>query len=185
MRSVIECSAFLVESKNNNFVKNLAQRAGFSHILHFSSLAQVEQQAKQTPICFFLFGQIDNFSKVSEILRPIRICKRHNVRFFPIIHLCDNPSSEIIKQSIANGFDDIIASPINDETINRRLRKHLNNMAIYYETARFFGPDRRRIVENNQIKRAPARGIEKCMQYSFIRDPKTGVKIVNKVIEAA
>ena len=185
MSSITECAAFLVEPQNNNSIQELAQRAGFSHIFRFSSLAQVEQQTRQTPICFFLFGQIDDFSKLSEILHPIRICKRHNVRFFPIIHFCNNPSPEIIKQYIVNGFDDIITGLVDDKSINKRLNKHLNNMMIYYETAQFFGPDRRRIVENEQIKKAPARGVEKCVQYSFIRDPKIGVKIVNKVIEAA
>lgn len=192
MEHTLKCAAFLFDenlnvsnNNTNSFAKEIAHGVGFSSVLQYNSLAQVEKQSTQTPICFFLFEQVSDISQLNKIMKQLRTCKRHNVRFFPLIYLCDFPSPEIITQCISMGFDDIITKPTDEVGVKKRLSMQLERPLTYYETDGFFGPDRRRIAGKNQLKKTQQRGIEKCLQYKFERNTKEGISIISKTIEAA
>ncbi len=182
----MDCTAFLVGSSNKESLSyKIARNVGFTSILPFNSLAEVEKQSVYTPICFFLFEEVSDISLLDDIIKRIRRCKRHNVRFFPLIYLCNTPSPVTIKQCITLGFDDVIAQPKNYTHAVERFNKQLNSTLIYYETDFFFGPDRRRIADINLSRNHVTRGVEACLQYKFNRDSIHGVSILSKVTQAA
>ena len=183
----MDCTAFLVglDNKQGSIAYETAQRAGFSTIKPFTSLADVEKQTVNSAICFFLFEEVSDILSLSETIKPIRLCKRHDVRFFPLIYLCDEPSSDIIRQCISNGFDDIIVNPKTNSNIKQRLIKQLDSIITYFETDSFFGPDRRRIADINLSKNANLRGKEKCLQIKFTRNVQNGSAIKSSIVQAA
>ncbi len=187
MKNYFKCSAFLLGSddKPGKATYKIVENAGFASIFPFTSLADIERVSAQTPICFILFEQVDNILSLQSVLGRFRKCRRQNVRFFPLIYLCNTPSPKTIRQCVNIGFDDIIALPIDDEGLKSRLARQLNRTIIYFETKDFFGPDRRRISDKYLSTNPIPRGVEKCLQYKFIRDVEKGIIISSKAYQPA
>lgn len=183
----MDCAAFLVglNNKQGSIAYEIAERAGFSVIKPFISLADVETQTVNNAVCFFIFEEVNDLLSLRKTIKPIRSCKRHNVRFFPLIYLCNEPSSSVIKQCISNGFDDIIVNPKNNTNTKQRLIKQLDSTVTYFETDNFFGPDRRRIADNNLSENTDLRGKEKCLQIKFTRNSQSGIVIKTSIVQAA
>jgi len=169
---------------DNDFLSvsnELAASIGFKEINKFTNLAQIELQTLENPVCFFLFDETQEVKSLKKIVDRIRACKRHKIRFFPLIYLCSNPSPDIIRQTLALGFDDVIIKPFNNN-IKTRLQLQIDKNIIYYETSEYFGPDRRRLDSKQKItKRETQKGIKYC-QYKFLRCLENGTKIIEKKI---
>ncbi len=159
--------------------------AGFNKVSDYTSLAQVEKQSFKTPIMFFIFEQADDIRYFKNIIRQIRACKRRNIRFSPLIYLCNIPSPQTIKNGIAMGFDDVIAKPFNSKKIKTRLEMQVNKVISYYETSGYFGPDRRKLEQTNNTVNSNKRKNMQYLKYKFIRNLSDGVIIKDKKMMVA
>jgi len=164
--------------------KQLATEIGFSEIKNYSNMIEIEQQSISYPVSFFLFEQISNVNIYKEVIESIRSCKRLKLRFSPLILLSDSPTPEFIRQSITIGFDDIISQPYQGSCIKERLAKQIDHSITYYETPKFFGPDRRRNTDNSLTTNINRRGVEKCRQFKFVRNLTNGISITKETIDA-
>lgn len=133
---------------------DMARTLGFSGVAPFTTLAQAEQQAQSTPICYFLFATTDNIGGLRNVADTIRFSSTRRLRFSPLIYFAETASVEDITACLNMGFDDIITMPFSRQRVQERIQRQIGQTLVYYETASYFGPDRRGRVA------APARTVE-------------------------
>jgi hypothetical protein len=71
-----------------------------------------------------------------------------------MVYCAEDPSIETIMACINMGFDDIVALPQPAEKLRRRLSRQIGQNVVFFETAGYFGPDRRNRVAT--LKPGPA-----------------------------
>ena len=121
----------------------LAAGLGLAGVSRFSTLAEAEAQAQQTPVCFFLFAATDDVRKLRSVADAIRFSPARRLRFSPLIYFAGSPSVETITACINMGFDDVITMPFTPSRVLERMMRQVGQSLVYYETATYFGPDRR------------------------------------------
>ncbi len=133
----------------------LAQTIGFAGISPFTTIARAEQQVQQTPICFFLFAATENVGDLRGVADAIRFNSTRRLRFSPLIYFSESPSADGISDCLKMGFDDIITMPFTPARVSGRIRRQIGRSLHYYETATYFGPDRRDpvVAEKGQVGR--------------------------------
>ncbi|UYN99191.1 MAG: hypothetical protein KIT02_14885 [Devosia sp.] len=137
--------AYIVETANRpgDALSDVARSVGFEGTAPFSGLSQAAHQLAHTPICFFLFAATKNLSPYRQVADSIRFSANRRLRFSPMIYFTDAASAEEIGACINMGFDDIITMPFSRQRVIDRLARQIGTPLTYYETASYFGPDRR------------------------------------------
>jgi hypothetical protein len=156
---------------------DLAAGVGFAVVQHYRSVAEVERQAALTPLCFFLFAEVADLRRLDSAAQAIRFSGGRRVRFSPMIYFCRNPSVEIIKRCIAMGFDDVVTAPFSRDRIAQRLMRQVDSEMVYYETSTYFGPDRRRRLEE-RADEPERRGDGQFRRLEIVRHLTTGVNVL-------
>ncbi|ODT78611.1 MAG: hypothetical protein ABS76_23090 [Pelagibacterium sp. SCN 64-44] len=141
----------------------MAQGLGFAGVSPFSTIAQAEAQTQSTPICFFLFAATEDPASLRGVADSIRFSPSRRLRFSPLIYVSESPSVEAISACLNMGFDDIITMPFTRRRLLERITRQVGTSLVYYETASYFGPDRR-----NRIT-APGRPAESRLGGQFRR----------------
>lgn len=121
----------------------MAQALGFVGVSSFRGIGQVEQQTLATPICYFLFAAVAEPTSLRPLVEAVRFCPKGRVRFSPMIYCAQEPSIDVIRSCVGLGFDDIIALPLPLRQLRQRVARQVGPPLTYYETASYFGPDRR------------------------------------------
>ncbi len=157
---------------------DLARRLDFENVSPFSGIAQAETQSAVTPICFFLFAAVPDVSALGPISDAIRFCPKSHIRFSPLIYFAANPSVEAITACIAMGFDDVITMPFTTARVRERIERQLGRNLTFFETAGYFGPDRRDRVT------APKGAAETRLGGQFrrleiLRNPLSGITVIS------
>lgn len=116
---------------------------GFAGVSSYRGLSQVEQQAAETPVCYFLFSAVPDLRQLRPAVEAIRFSNSPLIRFAPMIYCAEAPSVETTLACIAMGFDDIVALPQTGPRLRDRLDRQVGQIMVFYETAGYFGPDRR------------------------------------------
>lgn len=137
--------AFVVgpESGPRTALLDVARSLGFAGVAPFSTMAQAEQQALVTPLCFFLFAATDRLESMRGVANAVRFSTVRRLRFSPLIYFAESPSAETIGACLNMGFDDIITMPFTRKRVLERVVRQVGQNLVYYETASYFGPDRR------------------------------------------
>jgi DNA-binding response OmpR family regulator len=156
---------------------DLARQLRFGSVQPYLSLAQAEQQAAVTPVCYFLFAAVPDVSALRGVAEAIRFSPSRRIRFSPLIYFSESPSVEAISACINMGFDDIITMPFTRRRVAERIARQVGQNLVYYETPGYFGPDRRDRVT------APRRAAESRLGGQFrrleiVRNLLTGVNVV-------
>ena len=157
---------------------DLAPRLGFGTVLPYSGVALAERQVLETPLCFFLFAEVPDVRTMASAAQAIRFSAGRRVRFSPLIYFCDHPSLDTIKTCINMGFDDVITPPFATRRIEERLNRQVDTALTYFETASYFGPDRRGRLETE----AAAQNSRSGGQYrklEIIRSLSAGVNVIS------
>lgn len=174
----MEAAAYVVGPADGRgaALTDLARRLNFSVVLRYAGAAHAEHQSTQTPVCFFLFAD-DGTGPQRDIADAIRFSTSRRIRFSPMIYFADTPSAEIIGSCITMGFDDVITSPFELERVRARIERQMGQHVVYYETAGYFGPDRR---ERGATTNRPAdnRLGGHYRQLEIVRNPHSGINVV-------
>jgi hypothetical protein len=157
---------------------SLAPRLGFDTVLPFSGVALAERQVLETPLCFFLFAEVPDVRAMGSAAQAIRFSSGRRVRFSPLIYFCGNPSMETLRTCINMGFDDVITPPFATRRIEERLLRQINTALTYYETASYFGPDRRGRLETTAAAQNN-RGGGQYRKLEIIRSLASGVNVLS------
>lgn len=125
---------------------DMAGDLGFAGVSDYRGLSQVEQQADETPVCYFLFSATTDLRDIRPVADAIRFSSSRTIRFSPMVYCAEEPSMDTIMACINMGFDDIVALPQSGPKLRQRLARQIGHSMVFYETAGYFGPDRRNRV---------------------------------------
>lgn len=142
----MKSSAFIVgaERARGNELSVRAEQTGFAHVAAFTGMAGVEAMLARQPLAFFLFSPVPDIAQLSGIVKPLRSCKRRDVRFMPLIYFCEVASREVIRGCMALGFDDVVALPVTADSLRTRLQRQVDTPQLYRADSGYFGPARNR-----------------------------------------
>lgn len=117
-----------------------------------------------------------------EVIQEARANQDDNIRFMPIIMLTSNQNERIIRKFLMLGCDDIILYPCTSQPLANRLRMQIDQQFDYFQTAKYFGPDRRK--KEHDADHPDRRG-GKDSYYRHIeirRDLRGGVKVLSSQV---
>lgn len=172
--------AYLVEPAGgaDTALRAIASRLGFATVLPYGGIALAEQQLLQTPLCFFLFAAVPAVKSLASAAQAIRFCTSRRLRFSPLIYFAKDASLETIKACINMGFDDIIIEPFSKRRVEERLSRQIGTSLTYYETASYFGPDRRNRLGEQTDHGDHHRNGGQYRRLEIIRNLITGINVV-------
>lgn len=175
----MKASAFVVGPMDGPgaALMDLAKRLGFGAVLPYAGVAQAEQQANRTPVCYFLFAAVADVASLRSVAEAIRFSPTRRVRFSPLIYFSESPSIDAITRCINMGFDDVITMPFTRARVAERIDRQVGQSHIYYETPGYFGPDRRDRVTGPQ-RPAESRLGGQFRRLEIVRNLMTGVNVL-------
>src|SRR5689334_5166943 len=142
---LLRAAALIVGSSETPGV-DLAQVArdlGFSPVLLYHGMTDAARRVDVTPLLFFLCAPVRDVQALKPIADAVRFSDDMRLKFLPLIYFSPEPSVDDIKACIQMGFDDIIALPYLSGDLTERIGRQVGHTQTYYETATYFGPDRR------------------------------------------
>jgi hypothetical protein len=153
-----QCSAYLItrNEKEGAALMRLAARLGFGHAEQLAS--PHEQPAYERPMRFFLMYRHLSEDVMVNIRNIIRRSEDRNVQFSPIILFTEECDFDTYVRYVKIGFDDVLTLPDKRDMLVARLENQITSEHIYFETADYLGPDRRRLELPGQTD--PRRGGE-------------------------
>jgi hypothetical protein len=185
-RVLSQCLACVVAETagQRKTLETLAARTGFGGISVDDSGIGFPD-AVDRRLAFFFFHCLVGNELMRTALRRIRTDERH--RFSPAVLVVGECSQSDALRYINLGFDDIVVLPEAARVLERRFTGQLATAIPYFETATYFGPDRRRSQRANPTQNAQrAPGDHRHVRYMIQRMP-AGVEILRRevVISAA
>lgn len=162
---------------------DMAKSLRFQSVLPYAGVARAEQQAMRTPVMFFLFAAIDQIEALRGTADAIRFSPSRKIRFSPMIYFSESPAVETIRACINMGFDDIITLPFSQGRLADRLGRQVGTNLTYYETATYFGPDRRERLSGNAAGHEQRTG-GKYRRIEMVRNFTTGTNVVRDEFQA-
>lgn len=180
-RLLSQCLACLVAETpgQRKTLETLATRTGFGGIsVDEDGPGLPDRNDRRLPF-FFFHCQVP-----SDLLRSTLGHIRHDdrLRFSPSILIVGKTSQSEVMHYISLGFDDIVILPEAARVLERRFNAQLSSPLSYFETATYFGPDRRRSLRLNADsaeKRKP--GEHRHVRYLIQRGP-LGVDILRREV---
>lgn len=158
---------------------DMAQAIGFESVHRYQGLAKAEKQAAKTPLMFFLCAPAKDVRTLKPMVNAVRFSPSLKLRFLPLIYFTREPSLETVKQCIAMGFDDVIALPIGGDDAGDRIARQIGHIVTYYETATYFGPDRRNRNGGTHRSTDSDHGGGPFRRIEIVRNPETGVDVIS------
>lgn len=141
----MRASALIVAPRGpaGDSLSTLAHGLGFAGVRYYAGIAAAARQVDETPLVFFLCAPVKDVHALKGVANAVRFSDDLRLRFSPLVYFCPDPSAESIRACIGMGFDDIIALPYAGGDLGERIRRQVGQTQTYYETATYFGPDRR------------------------------------------
>ncbi len=161
---------------------DIATELGFSFVKPIGLRSPLPIKAQSVPVCFVLFAGVEDPEIHAPIIREIRRAEPRSLAFSPLIYFSENPSHETVASCTRLGFDDVMTMPFTRERVHTRLMRQIETPLIYFETADYFGPDRRR-RSSPRIADAYLRGlrdIPPARRYEIRRSLSHGVMILRE-----
>lgn len=150
---------------------------GFEAALPFTTVAAAKRQASRTPLVFFLFQALADLHDHAATAASIRSASDPAIRFAPLVCFARDPSRETVRTGVNLGFDDIITLPCSRPRLRQRLDRQLDSSCHYYETASYFGPDRRNRLHDGSDHSGRGSG-GPFRRFEIVRSALTGIRIV-------
>jgi hypothetical protein len=114
---------------------------------------------------------------LAAVLRSVRSSIIDDVRYAPVVLFAIDGPFEQYLGYIDMGFDDIITLPEKAAIVEQRLLAQLGTEHMYFETATYFGPDRRRMEVEPPAEHKRAASPHSHVRHFFRRDPDRGIVV--------
>jgi len=175
----LNAAAFVVGPRDgaSAALQELAHAVGFMPVERYAGLVRAEKQARLTPLMFFLCSEVADVSSLKATADTIRFSPNPDLRFSPLLYFTRSASIETIKACIRMGFDDVIALPYRVGDLSERIFRQVGRTHTYYETATYFGPDRRNRTGNPRTTDSDHGGGQ-YRRIEIIRSPESGVNVL-------
>ena len=158
---------------------DLARAIGFESVQRYQGLVRAERQSLTTPLVFFLCAPTKDVRTLKPMADAVRFSPSLKLRFLPLIYFAREPSLETVRQCIAMGFDDVIALPIGGDDAGDRIARQIGRIQTYYETATYFGPDRRNRTGGPERSTGSDHGGGQFRRIEIVRNPDTGIDVIS------
>jgi hypothetical protein len=177
----MRASAFVVGPRDGPgaALMDLAHAVGFESVQRYQGLVRAERQSLKTPLVFFLCAPTKDMRTLKPMADAVRFSPSLKLRFLPLIYFAREPSFETVKQCIAMGFDDVVALPIGGDDAGERIERQIGRIQTYYETATYFGPDRRNRTGGPERTTGSDHGGGQFRRIEIVRNPDTGIDVIS------
>ncbi len=177
----MKASAFIVGPRDGAgaALMDLARAIGFDSVQRYQGAARAERQTSKTPLAFFLCAPTRDVRALKPLADAVRFSPSLKLRFLPLIYFARDPSLETVKQCVAMGFDDVIALPIGGDDASERIARQIGRIQTYYETATYFGPDRRNRMGGPLRTTGSDHGGGQFRRIEIVRNPETGIDVIS------
>lgn len=177
----MRASAFIVGPREGAgaALVDLARAVGFETIQRYQGLVRAEQQVARTPLAFFLCAPVADVRTLKPMADAIRFSPSLKLRFLPLIYFARAPSLEAVQHCISMGFDDVVALPIAGDDASERIGRQIGRLQTYYETATYFGPDRRNRTGGVLRSGDSDHGGGDYRRIDIMRNADTGVDVIH------
>jgi CheY-like chemotaxis protein len=175
-----QCHAYVVgkDEEHDYELMKAAASLGFttSSKLFRKGLPQVSRS--RTRLSFFLVHHHLEDASVRSLVARIRRDPSDQIRFAPLILFTHDGPFEVVLRYIRFGFDDVIALPERRDLVAGRLASQLEQEFTYFETADYFGPDRRRMERPGAEPDERRSGGHPHTRHTIIRSVDRGVRVL-------
>ena len=177
----MRASAFVVGPRDGPgaALMDLAHAVGVESVQRYQGLVRAERQSLKTPLVFFLCAPTKDMRTLKPMADAVRFSPSLKLRFLPLIYFAREPSFETVKQCIAMGFDDVVALPIGGDDAGERIERQIGRIQTYYETATYFGPDRRNRTGGPERTTGSDHGGGQFRRIEIVRNPDTGIDVIS------
>jgi len=158
-------------------LQELATAVGFMPVERYAGMVRAEKQARLTPIRILLCAEVANVETLKATADTIRFSTNPDLKFSPLLYFANSASVETIKACIRMGFDDVIALPYRAGDLSERIFRQVGRTHTYYETATYFGPDRRNRTGNTRSTESDHGGGQ-FRRIEIVRSPESGVNVL-------
>jgi len=175
----LNAAALVVGPRNgaSAALQDIARAVGLMPVERYAGLAQAEKQVQQTPLVYFLCAEVPDVNTLKPMADLIRFSPIAELRFSPLIYFSRSQSAESIRLCIKMGFDDVIALPYTAGDLSERIFRQIGRTHVYYETATYFGPDRRNRLGNSRSPDSDHGGGQ-YRRIEIVRNPATGINVL-------
>jgi len=156
---------------------DISTDVGFSFVARYDGLAPLSGQLGRARLCFVLCAEAGNPRHYASLLAELRGAGHPPLRFTPVIYFSEAVLPDVIAAAIELGFDDILTMPFTPERVRGRLHQQIGRPLTYFETAEYFGPDRRRFQDD---KAAARRDGGVARRFDISRSARAGVTILRE-----
>lgn len=178
------CVANLVARTENQTksLEDIAKSAGFGETKTVLSRRTFATDKRKCILNFFFIHYHLGDALMKAVISSIRGSGDLEIKFAPIVLFTTDLSFDDYLNYIRLGFDDVITLPEKREMIRARLANQVGHDIEYFETADYFGPDRRRM----EIE--PPNGVQRSnvphshVKYVFRRSPESGTKLLQRIV---
>ena len=137
-----------------------------------SALSLLESQAADLVLQDLVLPDVDGF----ELIKRLRALP--NGMDAPILAFSGLLSKHDEARMATAGFDDVIALPIAGDDVTGRISRQIGVIQTYYETATYFGPDRRNRDGGPERSTSSDHGGGQFRRIEIMRNPDTGVDVI-------
>lgn len=158
----------------------IARQAGFGQSYPYLGVDDIARRIMKTPVQF-LFAHYGLEEQVlRDMVRTIRHHHEPDVRFMPLVVFTRNSNAPALGHFLKMGFDDVIAFPCTVPHMVARLALQIEREHDYFQAGDYFGPDRRRILDEDGEQVPDTRPPGRHTRLVVRRDPEHGVRILSR-----
>lgn len=171
------CVAHLIARGDDQvrMLERIGSRAGFVQLQPLGG--GVSGAPSALKLNYFLVHHQLGPAALEAVLRSVRTSIIDDVRFAPVVlFAADGPFEEYLKY-IDMGFDDIVTLPEKAVIVEQRLLAQLDTEHMYFETATYFGPDRRRMEVEPPTEHKRVAVPHSHVRHYFTRNPVRGIVV--------
>ncbi len=157
-----------------------AAECGFVFVRHYDDQIPLGELVVGAVLSFFLFAEADDPRDHAPLIGEIRRNPARELAYAPLAYFTYNGSEDLIDTCVGLGFDEVIGMPLTRDRLKAGLMRQIETPQVYYETAEYFGPDRRRLSKP-RLADAFLRGlsgVQAARRIEFRRSVTTGIAIL-------
>ena len=129
---------------NRNSTRNILHSIGFRRIITVTAIGELELALADGEVDLLLCEVSGADGDITGLIHRIRHGEIGKNPFLVIVATAWVSASEIVKDVIGCGADDLIIRPFSIKQLTDRLRAHIDNRKGFVVTSDYVGPDRRR-----------------------------------------
>ncbi|MBL6945846.1 MAG: response regulator [Rhodospirillales bacterium] len=128
-------------------LRMILRNEGFRQIRIGVSLSDIENCLKHKALDLIITGVDFPGGSVCSIVSAMRNHEIGDNPFLPVIAITENPSSQLVREVIDSGADDLLIRPLSTTALVERIDTLVDARKPFVVTSDYIGPDRRKTAD--------------------------------------